>query len=189
MLFFSACSFSVFAQSITIKHGEFNDDLRQLAQFENIELLKINFSTDSIEGRYNLIAVTVTPDSISEELLSVIMPIRIKNGTEFNVMAKPLDTDSVKISVMGTNYPARVHSAHTPNSIIFEYTTQTEFNVGEEIPLFAYAQGKKFETEWNGQLAIGFNYCKVRDSGKHPSEWGKEFNLPTYVYYTLRPVQ
>lgn len=39
------------------------------------------------------------------------------------------------------------------------------------------------------QVATAYNYCSLRDSGKHPSEWGKLFNLPTYIYYTLRPVK
>ena len=71
--------------------------------------------------------------------------------------------------------------------ILFNYLGQKEFNQKEEIPLFAYSQGAEFEIEYNGETAKGYHYCRVRDCGKHPSEWGKLFNLPSYVYYVLRP--
>lgn len=71
--------------------------------------------------------------------------------------------------------------------ILYNYLTQSEFDTDEEIPLFAYARGAEHEIEWDGQKLKAYNYCMVRECGKHPSEWGVTFHLPTYIYYVLRP--
>jgi len=190
ILVVSVFSVTAIGRSVKIEYGEFDNDFRQLAEFENIELLKLRLVSDSVGADYNLVAVTVSPDSISEQLISTIMPIKLmQDTTEWNVFAKPLSNDSVKIGVPGTNCMAQIHQVSTPMAILLIYKAQTEFNNNEEIPLFAYAQGAEFEMEWQGEIVKGYNYCKVRDCGKHPSEWGKIFKLPTFVYYVLRPTE
>lgn len=181
-------SFAAFAGTVKLEYGEFDDDLRQLAEFEELRMLKIFLMADSVESKYDLVAVTVTPDSVSEQLISIVMPVTLNRDTiEWNVFAKPLSEESVKIRISGTGCPTRIHDMPTAMSILFECMAQTEFDEKEEIPLFAYSPGAEFEMNWNGETVKGYQYCQVRDCGKHPSEWGKTFNLPSYVYYVLRP--
>lgn len=184
----SAISLAAIADTIKLEYGEFDSDLRQLADFEEIQLLKIKLYRDTVETDYDLVAVTVSPDSISEQLISTVMPITLRHDTtEFNVLAKPLGNDSVRIQVAGSNYKSVVHIVPTFQCILYNYLTQSEFDTDEEIPLFAYARGAEHEIEWDGQKLKAYNYCMVRECGKHPSEWGKTFHLPTYIYYVLRP--
>lgn len=188
ILIITAVSLTAIGRTIKLEYGEFNDDLKQLTEFENIDLLKIRLISDTIGGKYDLVAVTVSPDSTSEQLISAFMPVKLNKDTvEWNVFAQPLSSDSVKIGIMRTNYRSNIHHVPTKMYILFNYLGQKEFNHSEEIPLFVYSQGAEQEIEFKGQTAKIYQYCEVRDSGKHPSEWGKSFNLPTYVYYVLRP--
>ena len=181
-------SLAAIGRTVKLEYGEFNDDLKQLTEFQDIDILKIRLVSDSIGGEYDLVAVTVSPDSIQEQLISKFMPVKLSKDTvEWNVFAKPLSPDSVKIGVLRTNYMPIIHHVPTKMCILFNYLGQKEFNQMEEIPLFAYSQGAEYEFEYNGEIAKVYQYCEVRDCGKHPSEWGKLFNLPTYVYYVLRP--
>ena len=188
ILLASVLSLAALARTVRLTYGEFDTDLRQLADFEDIELLKIKLTVDSVGGEYDLVAVTVTPDSIIEQLISSYMPVKLgRDSIEFNVFAKPLGSDSVRIQLAGSNYQPHVHKVPTWMCILFNCVAQTEFNSDEEIPLFAYAPGAEYEMEFNGQKVRGYQYCQVRDSGKHPSQWGKTFSLPPYIYYTLPP--
>lgn len=181
-------SLAAIGRTVKLEYGEFDDDLKQLAEFENIDLLKIRLISDTAGGEYDLVAVTIFPDSVHEQLISTFMPIELrKDTTEWNVFAKPLSPDSVRIGIKRTNYQPIVHHVPTKMSILFNYLSQREFHDTEEIPLFVYSEGKKHDIEWDGQIVKAYQYCEVRECGKHPSEWGKAFDLPTYVYYVLRP--
>lgn len=184
----SVISLAAIAHTIKLEYGEFEKDLQRLADFEEIQLLKVRLSVDSVGKEYDLVAVTVSPDSITEQLVSTVLPIKLLHDTtEYAVFAKPLGNDSVKIQVAGSNYHPTIHKMPTSMCILFNYTSQDEFESDDEIPLFVYAPGAEFEMEWEGQKVKGYHYCQVRDCGKHPSQWGKAFGLPTYVYYVLRP--
>lgn len=55
---------------------------------------------------------------------------------------------------------------------------ETELNtaVHQDIPIFAYTKGIETSTA---------QYCDLRDSKVHPKEWGKEFGMTRYIYYTI----
>lgn len=175
-------------RTIKLEYLQFDKDLKQLADFAGYDLMKIQLTSDTAGAEYDLIAVTVMPDSVSEELISTVIPVKLhKDTVEWNVIAQPLGSDSVKIGVPGTGYKPTVSHIPTNMKILMECQAQSEFNGNEEIPLFAYTRGKEFEAEWNGKKVKAYQFCEVRQSGKHPSQWGKMFNLPPYVYYVLRP--
>lgn len=162
--------------------------IRDMMMFEDINYLNFRLINGDGEKEYHLYSVTVSPDSVTEKDLSVHWPVKIgsNDSIEVHMFAKALNADTASIA-LSPLISKLAYPQPTANCILIESLPKRAFLPGEEIPLAAYCTGRPFEVEFEGETYQGFQLCDVRNSGLHISQWGKEFKLPTYTYFILRP--
>lgn len=188
LLFLAFLAFSLSGRNVNLEFLSPTDRYAyDLASFQGINSLSFRIVTDSSGAEYDLVAVEVWPDSVVERHVG-LLPVRLHTDTmEVNVFAKALDAESAKVAIPAWGVMDDIVRQPTAHHILIECIEKDSFCTDDEIPLFAYSGGRPFKVSIGGEIMEAYQFCDVRNSGMHPSAWGKEFNLLPYTYYLLRP--
>lgn len=165
-----------------------HDDMyaERLAQFQGIYSLSFRLINEGGPKSYDLYAVKVSPDTTVESKISML-PITLQTDTvEVNMFAQAVDSASAKLAITPFSGILEIHQP-TSQCLLIEALPKGAFAPGEEIPLAGYSTGRRFKVEIDGNVYDAYQICDVRQSGISVADWGREFDLPPYTYFTLKP--
>lgn len=180
---------SATAQSDSI-HLEFvrpYDNLSvRLAEFNGINVLTPRLTGCIKDKAYNIYAITMSTDSTSEQKVTLFPIVSSTDTLEIDIFAKALSTDTVKVG-FAPWVPNIVFRQPTANCLLIEALAQHAFSPDDEIPLAAYSTGRHSKVNVGGIIYDSYQICEVRQSGVPMKNWCKEFDIPAYTYFVLRP--
>lgn len=102
------------------------------------------------------------------------------------IVSRAVDSDSVKI-IINTDAVTFKRNHRLKNAASYDLLeTYQENEALTDIPFFAFTTGIAKRFNRGGNIFDGYDVCGLRDSKTHPSEWYKKYNIPHYVYYTIK---
>lgn len=173
--------------SISVSYETPQDSFVQgLMGFQGIYGFNVQVKT-SQRVSYILYMVRCTDGNIRREALNEIRPLEIDSLSHFQFFAQAQSADTAHIAIqspIGVNF--HIHMS-TKDCILMETLPVRTYTTQDTIPLIAYTTGHKRTVTWNGQEGTFIDYCGIRFSKTHPSEWYKKFNIKDYIYFELEP--
>lgn len=156
--------------------------LQQLMQYQGIYAISVSLASDQ-KCEFTMEMVKSDHGTISRNPLYVYPTELSPDTTVINFMSAPYRNDSIKI---GTRNVWDIIEAY-PNALLIEALPLRTYTSRDTIPLAIYSQGIEREINFRGKNVKAYDICGVRYSKKHPSEWGKEFNIDKYLWFELVP--
>lgn len=175
---------SIAAQdSISVSYEYSQDNfLRQLMNFQGIYGINVIVKGCPKETPYQLYMVRNTEGKTERKRIDPgFFSMRDSiQSLYFFAQAESADTLHINCSSIDLHIPIA-----TKNCILLETLPIKAYNIADTIPLIAYSTGKKMELELNGETVEAIDFCGVRYSNTHPSEWYNKFNIKDYLYFEL----
>ena len=183
----SLCTVSMVAQdTISVIYESPKDAfVQKLMDFQGIFGFDVTVKTSQKGLPYKLCMVRCTNGKAERKVLNEELPCKMDSVSHFYFFAQAESADSVHIGCqyrVGTNLHIPIV---TKNYILMETLPTKTYTVSDRIPLMAYTTGHRCEMNFNGQIVEAIDYCGVRYSKTHPSEWYEKFNIQDYIYFEL----
>lgn len=187
LIFVSLCTVSMVAQdTISISYQSPKDVFMQkLMDFQGIFGFDVIVRTSHKNLPYKLHMVRCTDGKTEKKALNEEIPCEMDSVQHFYFFAQAESTDSVHIDCQHRVGTILHIPIATKNCILMETLPVKTYTSADRIPLMAYTTGHRYEMNFNGQKVEAIDYCGVRYSKTHPSEWYEKFNIQDYIYFEL----
>ena len=157
-----------------------------LMEFQGIYGFNVQVKTD-LKVSYLLYMVQCTNGTSTRKALNKVRPLDINGQTNFQFFAKAQSPDTAHIAIQSPIGMSLYLPVPTEGCILMETLPTHTYTAKDRIPLIAYTTGHKRTITWSGQEGTLIDYCGVRFSKSHPSEWYKKFHIKDYIYFELEP--
>lgn len=175
------------ADSITVSYEwpqEHQDLLRDLMEFQGIHCFDVQVRS-TCRLPYTLSLVHSVDGREERTDIFSPFPLALDTLRTFRFIAQAVSPDTVRIAYKGQLNAEQKIAMPTRNCILMETLPPHAYAPVDTIPLIAYTKGHETSVEINGQEMTGIDFCGVRYSGKHPSEWHQAFGIKDYIYFEL----
>ncbi len=175
------------ADSITVAYEwpqEDQDLLRDLMEFQGIHCFDVQVRSTS-KLPYTLSLVHIVDGREERSDIFSPFPLALDTLRTFRFIAQAVSPDTVRIAYKGQLNSERKIAMPTRHCILMETLPPHAYAPTDTIPLIAYTPGHETSVNMNGQEMTGIDFCGVRFSGKHPSEWHQAFGIKNYFYFEL----
>lgn len=186
------CFLSVWSQNMSMKDSitvsyEFPKDkfLYMFMEYQKVYALDVIVKSTKRDLFYGIDMVRYTDGQVKREHLTENYLLKLDTLNHFYCFAQASSNDTAHIAIMHPIYSEWNIPINTQNCILMETLPLHAYATADTIPLIAYTTGHEVTIEWNGQPTKAIDFCGVRYSKKHPSEWHKAFNLKDYLYFEL----
>ena len=172
--------------SITVSY-EYPDDkyLRGMMHFSGIHCFDVKLKSTAPPQLYKLQMVRCTDGKTERTDMFGGMYNRLDSINSFLFFAQAESADTVHISCSGRMFIEQHIPIPTQGCILMETLPVRAYTPADTIPLIAYTTGHQKETVWHGQKGTYIDFCEVRFSKTHPSEWHEKFGIKDYLYFDL----
>lgn len=175
------------ADSITVTYEwpqEHQDLLRDLMDFQGIHCFDVRVKS-TCKLPYTLSMVHCVDGQEERTDIFSPFPLELDTLTSFRFIAQAVSADTVRIAYKGQLNSEQKIAIPTRYCILMETLPPHAYAPTDTIPLIAYTPGHEVSVEINGQELKRIDFCGVRFSGKHPSEWHRAFGIKDYIYFEL----
>lgn len=163
------------------------DDLfmYKLMEFQGINGFDVVVKGNMKRMPYKVYMVRCKDGKAEEKLLNKDIPCEMDSVQHFYFFAQAESADTAHISITYRVTEDLHIPIATKNCILMETLPVKAYTVADRIPLIAYTTGHETKMEFNGQIFTAIDFCGVRFSKTHPSEWYEKFNIKDYIYFEI----
>jgi len=180
------CYFNGFSQSpISLNYQSIEDlDVIMIENLMDINSVNAELAGELTNKKAVLTEYIVNGMEVSSSVLQIHTPIK-SDTIIIKAKASRISEENLKLYIVieDTYYDLRTISMVNDQQILMETELVTE--LAHDIPVFAYTTGVKKTVKFRGELHEAIDYCGLRDSKIHPSQWFEKFGITNYIYYTI----
>lgn len=181
------CTTSIVAQDTISIRYEFPKDtfVYNLMRFQHIDALDVTVKGNLKNRAYKLYMIRNQEGKSERKELNAMFSCRMDSVEHFSFFARPETPDTAHIRCFyGSDVDLHL-PIETKHCILMETLPTQSYTVTDRIPLIAYTSGEEKNITFNGETMQAIDYCAVRYSQTHPSEWFEKFKIKDYIYFEI----
>lgn len=182
------CTTSLLAQDTISVSYEFPKDtfVYNLMRFQNIYACNVTVKGNHLKNRpYKLYMIHSKEGKTERKELNSMFSCSMDSVEHFYFFAQPETPDTAHLRCFYRLETDLHLPIETKYCILMETLPVKTYTVADRIPLIAYTSGKETNITLNGEVMKAIDYCGVRYSNTHPSEWFEKFNIQNYIYFEI----
>ncbi|MCD7969406.1 MAG: hypothetical protein LUF87_03540 [Alistipes sp.] len=127
--------------------------------------------------------IVTGPEVVTNEM-AIYSPMK-SDTVIIKAMASRVSDETFKLYIVIEDTYYNLREMEMPYEYHMLLETELETPADRDIPVFAYTPGIKTTREYYGEEHEVVDYCGLRDSLVHPSQWYERFGITNYIYYTV----